>query len=332
MRNIVLVRSPEQLLKEGVVGYGWGAVNFSEIHSEKQLLESFAEKGINLGRQKNQVLRFYKLKAGDLVVVPTYRSIVIGQVTGRKSFGIGVKFGDNRVSVDFYKNKDGELLKIERTELGTDFASRLKIRMSVVYLNEFKDRIEQIVSKLELGEGFSFNSHIEELEKEQRLAFKKTLLQNLRKGYVNLKSGGIGLENLVKELLEIEGYTASIEAKNADSSIADIDVLATKSDYFVSNKLLIQVKHYDGNTGSLGIRQLEAIDMSKHEIDANETITRVLITTAEVSDELICRAEDSNIRIMDGHAFVDWLFDNLKDLSRHTLNQLGISDVPLILI
>ena len=335
MLNIVLVRSPRSVLKDDWVGYGWGSVNFSNHSSAEELMTAFHERGIGVGRQTNQIKRFFNLKAGDLVVVPTYRAFALGVVEGEKRYVDGIPYGENQVKVKFYRDKESNrLIEVSRNQVEQSFSSRLKIRMSVVSLNEFADQITKVQNELKDGNSYHFNSAISQKQLEQEEQFKQQLLSNLQNGKTYLKSGGVGLEQLVKELLLIEGYEkVTIEAKNAESGIADADITALKNDSFSDIKLIIQVKHHRGQTGGWGVEQLAALDDSKYQ-EENESrlILKWLITTATVSEELSESAASSNIQIMDGEAFVEWLYNNWQALSDGTLNQLGISRTPSMVL
>jgi restriction system protein len=326
MGNYVLVRSPSKLISEGQIGYGWSKVNFSEFSTSKDLLAHFKLKNLEIGRNRKQIVRYFNISEGDVVIVPLDKSIIIGFATGKKSYQAGIKHGENRLSVEFLKGPDNCIIKIPRSELPGNLSSRLKIRMSVVSLNEFKSEIERIISTARERGAAPANLHIEELNKAAEDAFKQKLLANIRQGKTYLKSGGRGLEELVLELVELEGYKGIIAAKNALEGIADIDIEASRTDLFSSTKLLIQVKHHDGTTGVHGIKQLEALD------DDDEQVLRWLVTTAEVSNELRKRAENNNIKVMDGNELIKWVFESLPSLSPATRSKLGISDVPALLL
>jgi len=325
MRNYVLVRSPSKLISEGRIGYGWSKINFSEFNTTKELLSYVKLKNIVIGRKKNQIVRYFNISEDDVVIVPIDKSVIIGFAVGAKSYQSGIRNGENRISVEFLKGSDNSILKIPRKELPGKLSSRLKIRMSVVSLNEFKSEVDRIISTARERGAAPANLHIEELNKAATNTFKEKLLANICEGKAYLKSGGRGLEELVLELVELEGYNGIIAAKNALEGIADIDIEASRTDIFSSTKLLIQVKHHNGVTGVHGIKQLEALD-------DDEQVIRWLITTAGVSDELRGRAESNNIKIMDGNELIDWIFESLPSLSFSTRNKLGISDVPTLLL
>lgn len=54
-QEIYLVRSPAELVRQNLAGYGWPQVNFSEASAPEELLGFFAGKGIDPRRQRNQI-------------------------------------------------------------------------------------------------------------------------------------------------------------------------------------------------------------------------------------------------------------------------------------
>lgn len=316
--KVYLVRSPSKLIGENLAGYGWSQVNFSEAEDTPSLMELFSDKGINPGRQRNQIKRFFSIQEGNLVVVPLHRAAAFGIATGERSYATGVSYGENRIGVEYFRHEDGSVVRVPRSELPEALSTRLKIRMSVVSLDEFKDDIIRIINQIKDNGGVRFDSYIQQLEAEGLANLREQLLHNIRTGKTNLASGGIGLEKLVAELLRSEGYVAKVQAKTACDGNADVDIEAFRNDRFTSNKLLIQVKHHRGNTGYQALRQLQPLDN-------DDDTQRWIITTGEVRQELVEEAEGDGIGVMDGERFVDWIVERADHLSQATLNRLGLS-------
>lgn len=323
--KIYLVRSPSQLIKEQLAGYGWAQINFSEAETISELIGKFSNKGISPSRHLNQIKRFFSIKKGDIVIVPLQRAVAVGFATGKRSYAKGVGFGENRIGVEYLRHEDGSLIRYPRVDLPEALSTRLRIRMSVVSLDEFKDDIFCCIDQVKAGGGTSFCSHVQALEAEARILLKKKLLANLQKGKTYLESGGQGLENLVAELFSTEGYATRICGKRDYDGVADADVEAFRKDRFSCSKILIQVKHHIGTTGLHALRQLQ-------ELDSEEGIERWVITTGVVSSQMVEEAESQGIGIMDGECFVDWLIDQAHLLSPSTLNKLGLSTNPSLLI
>ncbi|MEF1163708.1 hypothetical protein QTO13_20900 [Vibrio parahaemolyticus] len=142
MSKIILVRSPSELISKNLAGYGWDCIEMSSFSNFEDLMKYVEGEQINIGRQRNQISRFFHAKPGDIVVVPVHRAIVIGIVRGGKSYDENGGYGANRINVDYFKNEHGEPIKIPRAKLSQRLESRLKIRMTIASLNEFADEIE----------------------------------------------------------------------------------------------------------------------------------------------------------------------------------------------
>ncbi|QEY27206.1 hypothetical protein D0T92_08685 [Neisseria zalophi] len=163
----------------------------------------------------------------------------------------------------------------------------------------------------------------------------------MRKGSIWLEAGGRGLEELIREMLKIDGYQAKIkskkqlsgiadidiEAKKQASGIADIDTEVEKKNRFSKTHLLIQAKHHKGETNGHGLKQLIAYKDKDDDVDCQKW----LITTAKVSDKNKQLAEQHNINIMEGEELVDWIYESIPHLSEKTKQALGIMEIPSLL-
>ena len=325
-----LVRSPRVLIKENLAGYGWSQINFSEASTIEELFGFFKEKKVNLGRQSNQIKRFFAISKGDIIVVPLSGVIAIGYATGTKSYGKGVTYGENRVGVEYLTHPDGSIALIPRSDLPEALSTRLRIRMSVVYLNEFKDDILLKIEQIKNGNCTSANSHTKALEEKAHLTLQQKLLKNIQNGKTFLKSGGHGLEQLVAELFTLEGYATKIPAKNAYKGSADVDIEAVRADNFSSTRILVQVKHHSGITNYKAFQQLNDLD-----IDPDDPTNYWVITSAKVSAKAIEKSKNDSskiINVMDGEELADWIIKHAHRLSPATKNKLGLSALPTLLL
>jgi restriction system protein len=176
------------------------------------------------------------------------------------------------------------------------------------------------------GDHSGWFAQIEKAEALRVDRFKRELLRNIRKGNTNLQAGGYGLEELVRDLLTSEGYSAQILSKRAFQGVADADVLATRSDRFGETKLLVQVKHHQGVTGTFGAEQLAEIRNATPELYQDYSL--VLVSSAQASPELAAACEAEGILLVDGNELVDWIYDLLPRLDAAIRIRLGISEVP----
>jgi len=332
-QKIVLVRSSRELIDKNQIGYGWGGVDFSSYSSDTDLIE-LGIKGNNifLGKKTKQVKRYFNLKKDDIVIVPVSGAIAIAIVEGKKTYypNPSESYSHNRIDVRYLSDKNGNIF-IPRKSLTTSLQSRLKIRMSIANLDEFKEEIENHIASLDKGEFYTWAKEVEEKESNAVKLFKEELLKRLKSGKgIGLSSGGYGLEKLVKELLEIQGYQAKISAKNANSGIADIDVIGTKTNELTSDVegLFIQVKHHNGITSNWGIEQLKEYPISS---DDYSCYRKVLITTGNLSEKDKESAQSNNIVIIEGEALVDLIYDNIDKLDISTKILLGIVNIPSLI-
>lgn len=320
-----MVRSPESLIKENKIGYGWKQINFSTHNNVNSLIKDIIEKNGSIGRMTNQVKNYFNLKQDDIVIVPLGKSIAIAKVLGEKFFEPSFTggHGANQIKVEFFR-KDNKIIRIPRSTLKQNLESRLKLRTTIGDLSRFYEEIEHLIQNLNNYGNFEINNSFQEKAGFYEQEFKKELLNAICKGNTRLKAGGRGLEELVKELLKIEGYSqVDILDKKNGEGIADVDIQATSENNPFLKDIIVQVKHHNGETSNHAINQLIA-----YEAEATSNAYKWVITTGHISDESKLYAEENQINIMEGEQFVDWIYTNLDKLKRTTKESLGIVDVP----
>lgn len=336
-RSYYMVRAMDQnkehfdeFFNNEVVAIGWSDVNFSEYKDIETLRYFIRDKyyggdtNRTITKNLNAIQRFKSIKKGDYIIIPYYSNIVIAIAEGIENYSINARQLDlsNQHKVSYIKNSDGQLLLIPREDLPEGLQRRLKVPGSKVSdLFEFKDKIEKLF-EIETYT-YSYSSQLE--EQDQIDQFKMQLLKNIREGETYLKAGGIGLEHLVKELLEIEGYNTKI-LSTRNFNVGDADIAAFKEDAFSSSNILIQVKHHNGTTGEHGLTQIvEALKDSRY-LD----YSGCLLTSADVDEELRQKAAIAGINIIDGENLVEILYNNLENLSDETKIKLRIQMIPKI--
>ncbi|MEE9903739.1 MAG: restriction endonuclease [Acinetobacter haemolyticus] len=327
--KVIMIRSPMSVIDKDYAGYGWAKVDFSKYEIASDVIAKINEEYVDgIGRHSNSIKRFFNLAAGDIVVVPLSKAIAIGIVNGKKTFdqNLAKAKACNLISVNFFRTNNGHILRIPRKSLTQGLESRLKVRKSNTNLSDFKDEITRIVDSIESNGAYKQETYLLEKISEAEQKFKTDLHASITSGTTWLSAGGTGLEQLVKELLVIEGYTAMIQPKNQSSDISDIDIIANRIDRFSESNLLIQVKHHSNISGSHGLKQLIAFD-DFEDIEYQKWF----ITTADMTDSSLELASQNDIRVMVGSDFVDWIYENIPALSYGTKQQLGIIEIPLLL-
>lgn len=344
-QNYLMIRPIEQseryldnFTKNSIVAVGWPDVDFTKFQNVEEIFQHLPYLATILpqaaGRHKNQIRRFCAIKKGDRILVPYWDSVIFAIATGERKFNQAIFDLDqaNEMCVNYLMQSDNKLIFVPREFLSEGLQRRIRVRgMTVSDLNEFSSEIERFIETgLNKGLSFSWAEGLEEQKREQVENFKKKLLENIQYGNTNLKAGGIGLEQLVLELAELEGYRSHILAKNSFPSFADADIEGTKADKFGERRILFQVKHHAGTSSNWGIEQLLEIKNCLPDLYENHSL--VFVTSAGVDLEVVQRAEEAGIIIINGIELVDWLFELLPKISIETKMRLGILEIPQLIV
>jgi restriction system protein len=316
-----------------VVAVGWSEVDFAASSQVESLVEQvdrayYADGKVAprvVGKKKNEVRRFKELKKDNRILIPHWGEVLIAIATGEERYSSRDKQRDlaNQHIVKFKRLPNEELLAFPRDVLSEGLQRRLRVRgTAIADLGEFASEVEK------LFDGEAYAQAIYRAEGEQRTEFERHLVQLLQDGTNTLQSGGVGLEDLVAELLEIDGYVAKVQSKRRFAALSDADIEATRNDYINPVKLLVQVKHHSGLTDVWGAQQLANI--LKTEADLFSEHQLVLVTTAKASNELRRSCEDSDIILITGQELAEWIASDWRDLHPETRRALRLGDVPQI--
>lgn len=319
--------------ENSVVAVGWGKVDFSAIDDPSDLVKQVDDsyyKSIKIvattrGRRLNAVRRFKNLKARDRIIVPYRGAIRLAIAEAEQVFDLSAGPLDlcNQRKVQYLKTPEG-FRNVPRKNLSEGLQRRLRMPGGIVVdLFEFGEEIEALFK----GEESGWTNHFTTKEDELMEKFRQKLLGNIQNRKTNLQAGGRGLEELVCELLEVEGYKAKIVSKKDFVAGADADITASRGDRFSGDtKLLIQVKHHQGQTGSQAANQLLRIMEQQPEEYAEHIL--VVVTTADATTGLETQCENKGIKLIRGPKLVEWIIDCIPNLSLDTLTKLGISTIP----
>ena len=320
----------QAFFENDVVAVGWSDINFTKYTDEHDLREAIrnsyysGKSSAHVSMNLNECIRFKNIAVGDYIIVPYYSGIALAEAESEELYSVKALEVDlaNQHRV-VYKFKNGEILSVPRSNLSEGLQRRLRVPgRSVTDLSDFADEIDKLFAN---PETYFYPNEVKQKEDLLEREFKQKLLQNIQVGKTNLKTGGIGMEQLVKELFECEGYEAKILAKSASPGDSDADISAYRDDSFMSVNIYAQVKHHSGYSGKKGIDQIIGAVAAKE-----PGCQGFFITSALVFDDDRKYAEDNNIRVIDGNALVDIIFDNRNKLSDDTRKRLGIVMVPTI--
>lgn len=319
----------ETFFKNSIVAVGWSDIDFSE-YEDAELREKVKKRyyidrtGPLVSKNLNECIRFKNIQKGDYIIVPYYSGIALCVAKGKTVYSENAYDVDlaNQQKVD-YRYKDGKVLSVPRNDLSEGLQRRLRVPgMSVSDLSEFSDEIDKLFDN---PETYSYSGEVKEKEDELQSQFKENLLNNIRKGKTNLQTGGIGMEYLVKELFECEGYTAKVLPKNRFSGKSDADIEAEHEDSFLTFNIYAQVKHHDGYSDREGINQVIGA------LEDKPDYYGYFITSGLVSSEDRKYADMNNITVIDGDGLVDIIFRNIDKIKVDTKKKLGIIMIPSIL-
>lgn len=343
-RDYYMVRAKNQTQEEfdfffenGVVAMGWSRVDVRTLDSKEEVDDvlsdhydfwSDAYSSVR-GRRENEILRFNEIQQGDRVLVPYRSSVALATVEDEHRYvsGTGVDLS-NQIVVTYERDEEDDLLTVSRSDLTGGLQSRLRVPGSTVTdLNEFADEVERLFDR---EEQFTWKARHRKQEEERRQEFREELLTRLQHGEDHLPAGGLGLEDLVAELLRLDKFDeVNPLAKNSFEGKGDADIEATRADRFGERKVLIQVKHHRGETGKHGLRQLQSIQANASETWGKHEL--VLVSTGSVPPDTEEDAEQTGIVVLDQADFIDWLLDHVDELKPETRRKLGLSEVPSLI-
>lgn len=269
---MVRIRSDvDKFVGESKVAVGWSRVNFTSYGDDvdgliKKVDDSYYEgKDVDSrtrGRQLGQVKRLVDIVKGDVIVVPAYKSFYLGYATGERIYDEDYVEDDlaNQLIVDFKKDENGKPMVFAREGKNTALMSKLRARGFTILEINGQRMGEQIDNLLKAEKDYSEEDRIANIEAEKSKEFQIKLREALENyDQTSLSAGGMGFEELVKKLMESDGYEATILSKNnGGSGVADADILAIKKSSIgveFASARYIQAKHYRGGSSN-GINQI----------------------------------------------------------------------------
>ncbi len=341
-----------EYVRNGYAAIGWSNCYFNPHDIEVSINDIEDKYGSLSGRSKGVIRRFLSIAEGDVVIVPCYKGFYIGRATGEYRHLQEYVDPDDRANVmvvDFEKDGD-EPRYFSREGINTALSTKIGSRhlLLEIYDEKLQNEVEVLIKE---GQSGSITNRIHNLENVE-LDRLKNKISEILKDYSKtwLDAHGVGFEELIAKLFEIEGYETHILPKNAGGSErADADILAIRRSKLspkLNEVIYIQAKHHSGTTGIWGYKQIEDF---KHLIEENakendgvpsingnngkvdidvDHIKYVLISSAKITQEAYeeneRRKEKEEIILIDGEDLSGMIVGHIEELDSMILSNLGL--------
>lgn len=294
-------------LKKNVIALGWHEMgDLNSIPSDRASFRSAIAKNYPTHKpgaipvDAGQLFRFvHEMKIGDLVAYPSKRErlIYIGEVTGDYEYHPEIEQGyPHHRSVKW-------LRPMPRTYFKQGTLYGIGSAMSFFSLEDYADEFETAVQgnlKLEAVPSATDETLIQvskNIEENTRDFILKKLSQELK---------GHPLAHFVGHLLEQMGYHTRVSPEGTDGGI---DIIAHKDELgFEPPIIKVQVKSSDKDIGEPAIRDLSGVIQGPNEFG-------LFVTLGQFGNRAINFARGrSNLRLIDGNALVDIIFQYYEQL------------------
>lgn len=274
----------------------------------------------DLPKSRFSLYRFLcEIKRGDYILVPTPYTFSVYEIVGDKPFSNeslntnelcdvwgkpislkndGYLHNENEenkiVDLGFYWNVRPIKTNIPRTKYADQaLTSRMKARQTILKINDLEKNILESIQLFEKNTPINLHN----------LAIEKMANQLL--SLIQEKIDADKFERLVKWYMESIGGKAIIPSKN-DSIEGDADVIA----YFelIKVAILIQVKKHINNTDKWAVEQIKSYKENKDLGDYSYQLW-IISTCDDFTREAKDKAEDTNVRLINGHRFAEMLLE-----------------------
>lgn len=313
-------KSKPLLLEYEFLSVGWSKLKDSSIvkvtenHDKEEFEKIYSEiySGEDISRNRHCLYRFLCFSAGDKIVVPLYNKefCIVEVENGERARSIRDLPDDIKKSLNIDEHgldlgfiiKVKILNRIPRSYAAKKLESRMKIRQTNSDISDLVELVEKAIT----------TTNDLDLHQDLRETLSKSILDSIR------KLNSTRMERLVKWYMEKRGASnVEILPKNNSEKIEmeDADIRADFDDLNIV--IYIQVKSHEGETQEWAVEQIQKY-MKYHESheDTDITYCNWVISTADCySDTAIEKAQENNIRLIDGLMFSRMILD------------VGISDI-----
>lgn len=271
-------------------------------------------------KSRHNLWNFLKMSKGDIIIVPSWGTFNVCEITDDRPLLIGEAFsddlkswGDKKVSTNgtHLTDENGKVydlgfarkVKVLYKEISRDkfadsnLTSRMKIRQTNSNINDLKSSIEKSIENYKANKPIHLHSII--IDKTANFVLE-TVLNELNPDK---------FEKLVKTYFKTIGANeVSIPAKNERNKEGDADIVAV----FENIKLIIytQAKFQKGQISEWGTTQILDYKINKESIDDGYNKVAWVITTANTFNEKAENlAKKHEIQLINGLQFSKMLLN-----------------------
>jgi len=315
--EIGIVLSTTLLFEKNILSIGWS--DFSTESFIDNFDTEFKEKFEDWGNPRNRwcLYRFLiEMKKGDVVLVPTPYEFSLFEIVGERPYscekldlngvtdwnGNEVEYKEgyiyqkdtNRIiDIGFFWDVRPIKTKIPRGYADGPLYSRMKIQQINSDITSLSSNVEDALNRAVTEQPLNLYSEITENT-------CGVILEKIRK-----MPGDSKFEELVRLYFEHLGARVEVPAKNSSrTEDGDTDAVA----YFEELKVAIriQAKWHEGTTSDDAVKQI-VVNSEKYQNTEYHSILWVISSCDDFSDEAIRKAEEYNVRLINGKMFAEML-------------------------
>ena len=298
------VRDPKFCIDNNVITYGWSGLKHKLATEPEKALEEIKE---HHKTQLSMARNFTHIKKGDIVVLPYWGGVAIGETTSDALFKDEWKDGDgpNHFEVKW-------LCKCyDRKNLSSAMQVDLNLPPTFLNLSEkYKQELETLIEKFEAEKvnkiAETIDKIAEHINNSNNLSFGDTEFERFIMHLFELEYPGLQTEytNNRKESVTGTDFTGSINYKNIGIEII----------------LNVQVKQHQGNASASGLHQV-----NKSNSDAEYT-KNILVTTGKTTEDLKKEAKELGVILIDNKAIAEMILNNFSEIDEKYKGKLRIID------
>jgi len=305
VKNMWMVRAGEgaylidDFKKKNIVAIGWlNSVDLSKYSTsndiKKLYLESYQnEKKGSIAISVGQISRFrFEFKKEDYVLSynPDSREYLVGEIESDYEF--------NKILSEYHHIRKVKWLgKVSRDKLSTSTRNTLGAISTIFEINDVaqKEIISILQGKEEIKEEIQEEGDEEKVKEDMVSSAHELIKDNI------LKLDWEDMEKLVAGILRAMGYKTFITERGADRGR---DIEASPDGLMLSEpKIIVEVKHRDGQMGSKEIRNFIGVLRQRH--------NGIYVSTGGFSKEAKLEAERANVSLtlVDSDKLVDLIIE-----------------------